>query len=344
MTATPEVAAGPAARAAVLVLAYGGPQSLEGVEPFLERVLAPQSPSPDMLERARERYRAIGGSSPLTENSVAQAAALEERLNGPSRESVSVALGRPTLVRAFLGMRFSEPSIPTAVESALAFSDPDSVVATVILASHQSDGATGGYVTAARSALAATVGGHRPPSSGERLAFVPQWHTHPRFLDAIAENAAAALEGVHANGDGDTFVLFTAHSLPIDGRAGHGEYEAALTQTAEGVMRRLGALPWRLAYQSRSGRKGVEWLGPDAGEVLHEEASVGRRRVAVVPLGFVSEHLETLYDLDIALAGEAAALGLGFSRAGTVQDHPGFVTALADSVIALWGTRVVMAR
>ena len=98
-------------------------------------------------------------------------------------------------------------------------------------------------------------------------------------------------------------------------------------------MALVGRLPWRLAYQSRSDRPGVEWLGPDAADVLAEEATAGRREVVVVPLGFVSEHLETLYDLDVALAGRAAELGLGFRRALTVQDSPRFIEALAAAVV-----------
>lgn len=308
---------------AVLVLAYGGPQSLDEVEPFLTRVLHPHPPTAEMVQRALARYRAIGCGSPLAANTLAQARALEAYLGGPGGGGLADAAGTRPAVATFVGMRFAEPTIASAVERALEFGRGRAVA--MILASHQSAQATGGYVADVRAAVASVR--DRLPGGVE---FVPRWHADPRFLDAVTERVWAVLPPPDRRTD--MSLLFTAHSLPVVRGRRDGVYESALLDTARGVMTRLGDLPWRLAYTSRSGRPGVEWLQPDAEQALAEEAAAGRRDVVVVPLGFVSEHLETLYDLDIALAGRAAELGLVFHRAQTVQDASQFIAALGAAV------------
>lgn len=319
---------------AVVVLAYGGPKHLDEVKPFLARVLAPRVPSSQMVERALARYRAIGGASPLAENTFAQASALDAYLRGPGAAALTRALagadgmaseGDVPKVGTFVGMRFTEPSISHAVQQALDFGRGRAVA--VILASHQSARATGGYVAdvqAACSALGDLATG--------RVRFVARWHAAPLFLEALAERVREVLPVSDDGERNDLSIVFTAHSLPMEGGERDADYESALLETARGVMALIGRLPWRLAYQSRSDRPGVEWLGPDAADVLAEEAAAGRREVVVVPLGFVSEHLETLYDLDVALAGRATELGMSFRRARTVQDAPRFIEALGAAV------------
>ena len=328
---TQGVGAGPVA---VLVLAYGGPKDLDEVEPFLGRVLAPRVPSPQMVERALARYRAIGGASPLAENTFAQASALGAHLRGPGAPALTPTVdgadgiashGDAPAVATFVGMRFTQPSIHSAVEQALDFGRGRAVA--VILASHQSARATGGYVADVQAACEAL--GDLSPG---RVRFVARWHAAPLFLEALAERVREVLPSSDDRERNDLTIVFTAHSLPMEGGVRDGDYESGLLETAQGVMALVGHLPWRLAYQSRSDRPGVEWLGPDAADVLAEEAAAGRREVVVVPLGFVSEHLETLYDLDVALAARAAELGLGFRRASTVQDSPRFIQALAAAV------------
>jgi protoporphyrin/coproporphyrin ferrochelatase len=317
--------AGAGGPVAVLVLAYGGPKHLDEVRPFLDRVLAPRVPTAQMIERALGRYQAIGGGSPLAENTFAQASALDAYLRGPGATGLAGSDGAAPEVGTFVGMRFTEPTISRAVEQALDFGRGRAVA--VILASHQSARATGGYVAGVEAACSAL--GDLSPG---RVRFVGRWHAAPLFLEAVAERVREVLPPSDDLERNDRSVLFTAHSLPMDAGERDTDYESALLETARGVMGRVGHLPWRLAYQSRSDRPGVEWLGPDAADALAEEAAAGRREVVVVPLGFVSEHLETLYDLDVALAGRAAELGLGFRRARTVQDEPRFIAALAASV------------
>ena len=322
-------------RVAVLLLAHGGPESLDDVPDFLARVVAPRPLTDEMVRRARDRYQAIGGGSPLVANSRAQAAALENALNGPRGAAVRAAAGEgdsagkaPLTVRVFLGMRHSPPDLRTALDAALEFGGGQAVG--ILLASHQSLTATGGYRRDVEAALAAR-------GAGGRVTMVPPWHTSPAFLDAVAERAREALarldlrEPGDREGDVPTLLLFAAHSVPVEG-GGDPQYEEGLAATAAGVVARLGEFPWRLAYQSRSGRPGMEWLGPDVDEVLAEEAAAGRRRVVVVPLGFVAEHLETLYDLDIALATRARALGLSMERAATASDSLLFIDALCQAI------------
>ncbi len=316
-------------RVAVLVLAYGGPASLEEVGPFLGRVMAPRVPSPEAVARAVERYRAIGGRSPLVENTLAFARRLQDRLEAAAAERAG-ASGPTATFPVIAGMRHTQPGIAGAVEQA--FAHADRVVA-LVMASHQSERATGAYgreVRGAYEALAPTLReGKSPPT------FVRSWHRAPAYVAAVADAGRAALTRLSERvAPAEDLVVFTAHSVPLSGAGGDPEYESSLRETAEDVARLLGAVAWRLAYQSRSPGGPHDWLGPAAEDVLRQAAAEGVRGVAVVPLGFVSEHLETLYDLDIELARVADEAGLEMERAATVQDSEGFVSTLVDAVFA----------
>jgi ferrochelatase len=229
-----------------------------------------------------------------------------------------------------VGMRHTTPTISAALEHA-AESGARLVVA-VIMASHQSDRATGAYVRDLESAYDALPPGLRRRT--ERPLVVPPWHMSPKYLRAVADRVQEALSAVDDVSTSGTPVLFTAHSLPLDEGQGDEQYEAALEETARGVMGLIGPLPWRLAYQSASPVRSVRWLGPSVDEVLRELARAGARDVVVTPLGFVSEHLETLYDLDVELAEVARGAGLHMIRAQTVGASPVFAEALADAIRA----------
>ncbi|MHB8869291.1 MAG: ferrochelatase [Thermoleophilia bacterium] len=314
---------------AVLVLAYGGPESLDEVEPFLRRIMAPREPSADAVARAVERYSRIGGRSPLMENTREQARSLEERLNAGETGGSTVG-GAATVFRVFVGARHTVPGVAAALE--LAAEAADRAVVAVVLASHQSERATGGYLRDLASAFSAL-----PESDRTRLGpplVVDPWHTSPAYLGAVAgriQEAAARL-AERATG-GPPVVMFTAHSLPLVDGAGDPEYERRLGETIGGVVSLISPSPaWLLAYQSASPARGGAWLGPDVGGEIRRLASEGVDRVVVMPLGFVSEHLETLFDLDIELAGIAAEAGVVMERAATVQGTTGFLEALAAAV------------
>ncbi|MHB1344639.1 MAG: ferrochelatase [Thermoleophilia bacterium] len=316
-------------RVAVLVLAYGGPESLDEVAPFLRRIMAPREPSVDAVARAVERYSRIGGRSPLMENTREQARSLEERLNA-GESGGSTREGTAKVFRVFVGARHTVPGVAAALE--LAADAADRAVVAVVLASHQSDRATGGYLSDLASAYSAL-----PESERTRLGpplVVDSWHTSVSYLQAVAvriQEAEARLTERAAGGR--PVVMFTAHSLPLVDGAGDPEYERRLGETIGGVVPLISPPPgWLLAYQSASPARGGAWLGPDVGGEMRRLAAEGVDRVVVMPLGFVSEHLETLFDLDIELAGVAAEAGVAMERAATVQGTTGLMEALAEAV------------
>ncbi|MHB9149595.1 MAG: ferrochelatase [Thermoleophilia bacterium] len=314
-------------RVAVLMLAYGGPASLDHVEPFLRRIMAPREPSEEALARAVDRYRAIGGRSPLVENTLYQARLLQERLDLLAASAFDLDARRVSF-EVIPGMRHTEPTIDEAVRRGVEVAD-ETVIA-LIMASHQSERATGAYLRDVAASFAALSAEER--SEVEPPIYVEAWHTSPLFLRAVADRVAEASR-VWDQGLEGAAVLFTAHSLPVVDDGGDPVYEQALKATIEGVMDLIGDHRWSLAYQSASPARGGRWLGPRVEDALGELAVAGFRKVVVTPLGFVSEHLETLYDLDIELAREAREAGVEMVRAGTVHDSPAFMEALAQSVI-----------
>lgn len=317
-------------RVAVLALAYGGPESLEQVEPFLRRIMAPRLPSTATLERAVARYERIGGGSPLLANTREQARLLEERLN--AREAVAGAAGGGRVFRVVMGMRHTAPDVGAALRTAAA--EADRSVVAVVLASHQSERATGGYLRDLTTAFGALPEAERVRLAAPRV--VETWHTAPSYLEAVAERVREAVARLVARTrDAAPLVVFTAHSLPLADGAGDPDYERALLETVHGVLPLLPAgQPWVLAYQSAGVARGGEWLGPDVGQEVKRLAAEGVRSMVVMPLGFVSEHLETLFDLDVELAGIASEAGVDMERAGTVQGTDGLVDALVGAVFA----------
>lgn len=316
-----------AERVAVLMLAYGGPASLDHVKPFLRRIMAPREPSAEALARAIERYRAIGGRSPLVENTLHQAHLLQERLDLLAASAFDAG-GRNVSFEVISGMRHTEPSIDEAVRRAVEVADETVIV--LIMASHQSERATGAYLRDVATSFAAVSAEAR--SEMAPPIYVEAWHTSPLFLRAAADRVVEASR-VWDRGLEGAAVLFTAHSLPLMDDRGDPVYEQGLKATAQGVMDLIGDYRWSLAYQSAGAARGGRWLGPRVEDALGELAAAGVRKVVVTPLGFVSEHLETLYDLDIKLAREARNARVEMVRAGTVHDSPTFLEALAQSVI-----------
>ncbi|MBI5379517.1 MAG: ferrochelatase [Nitrospirae bacterium] len=312
----------------VLLMAHGGPDTLEDVEPFLRHVLKDRPLSPAYLDEVRERYRLIGGKSPLLATTQRQAAALETRLRSE---------GVPAKV--YIGMRHWHPFIREAVRAMAA----DGVVRGVALCLTPQDSAwsVGAYFAALDDAQKA---------EGTSIPLFPvrHWHDEPLLLDAFAAKIREAL--VRFSRPEAVTLLFTAHSLPA-GRQGLPEpsgaqgdpYPAQVAETVQGILRMLGGTHrWRLAYQSVPGRrfdsasgKGRtqgKWLGPEVEPTLRELAEEGRRDVLAVPIGFVADHVETLYDLDILHRGQAEALGIRFERTASLNDDPLLIEALAAIV------------
>lgn len=283
---------------AVLLLAHGTPDSLDELPEYLARVRGGRPPSPELLMEMGHNYAAIGGRSPLTDITRAQADAL------------ATALGDGTPVWA--GMRNWHPFVSEAVAEA-AKAGASELLA-LPLVPQSSPASTGKYREAVEQAL--------PP--GVEARFLESWHLHPQLVGAFAEKVSARRDGC------DAFV-FTAHSLPRRLVQGGDSYAEQVAATAAAVAARAGLGDYQLAWQS-AGRTAEEWLTPSLEQRLAELAAAGHRRVLVTPVGFVSDHTEVLYDIDIQARRFAQERGLELRRTESLNTTPGFIAALADLV------------
>ncbi|HET8948174.1 MAG TPA: ferrochelatase, partial [Candidatus Polarisedimenticolia bacterium] len=280
---------------AVLLIAFGGPTAPEEIRPFLDHVLRGRPVPADRYEEVVRHYQDVGGSSPLLALTRRQAAALEAEL---------ARGGDPLPV--FVGMRHWHPFIAETLQDMAGRKLRRA--AGIVLAPHASPVSRQAYAQAVAEGRAAL--GERAPEvvSGR------DWPEDPLFLEALATRLDEARRSLPGERGHRAPVLFTAHSIPLPMSEGSG-YAASLRRTAEGVARAASADRWRLVYQSRSGSPGEPWLEPDILEALAEEKAKGATDVIVAPIGFVSDHVEVLYDLDIAARRRARELGLGFARA-----------------------------
>jgi ferrochelatase len=300
----------------VLLMAYGGPDSLDDVEPYLLDIRGGRPTSPDLVEEIKERYALIGGRSPLLDITRQQAEALEARLNrdGDAR------------YRAYVGMRHWQPRIKEAV--ARMVEDGIERAVAVVMAPHYSRMSTGAYFERLDEAV-------EELSADITITRVENWHDQPRFIDALAENASAALARYGRDGtDAPPKVIFTAHSLPTRILDWGDPYDLQLRETAGLLAERL-ELPsdrWLFSYQS-AGRSSEPWLGPQIEDVIVELAQAGEQRLLIVPVGFVCDHVEVLYDIDIEGRQLAEAHGARLERSDSLNASPTFVAALADVVI-----------
>lgn len=288
----------------VLLMAYGAPLALKEVEPYLLEVRGGRPTPPALVEEMRARYAAIGGRSPLLERTQEQAEALHRRLGN----------GIPVLV----GMRHWRPFIRDVLEGA-ASRGLRRVVA-LALTPHYSRMSIGAYHRAIEEARGSLD-----------VAFVAQWYDHPRFLDAVAGRVRQALGRFPRDVRERVAIVFTAHSLPQRIVAEGDPYPEQLTASVQGVMSRLPARAHHFAFQS-AGQTHEPWLGPDAADVLDKLAAGGTRHVLICPIGFLADHLEVLYDVDIEYRRRAAALGVRLERTDSLNDDPGLIDALAELV------------
>ncbi|MBI5598466.1 MAG: ferrochelatase [Deltaproteobacteria bacterium] len=294
----------------VILLAFGGADSMDGVEPFVRNVFKGRGDvGPELIEDAKRRYRLIGGASPLVKITKAQAGALGELLNKKGdRYAVSV------------GMLNSPPFIKDAVKE---MKDRGvSEAAAIVMSAHSTPASTGGYRSAMEEALKETGG-------VPRVDFMGGWHTHPLYIEAVVETVNEALLCEKFSAKQDTLVIFSAHSLPVHLIA-NDPYVDRIGETIAEVAKKVD-IEWKLAFQSR-GRRG-EWLGPGVEEVMKEAKDTGRKGVLIVPVGFTSDHIETLYDIDIFFKEAARVLGLGFSRAPSLNTREKFMEMLADVIL-----------
>lgn len=291
---------------AFLLVSFGGPERPEDVLPFLEDVTRGRDVPRARLLEVAGHYHHFGGVSPINEANRRLLAAIRAELeaHGPA-------------LPAYWGNRHWHPRLEETVRRmaqdgvrrALAF----------VTAGFGSYASCRQYQEALERARAAA--GREAPQI-ERLR---RFYNHPDFVEAVAECTRQALDQVPPERRADAALVFTAHSVPR-WMADSSDYEAELQEAAALVVDHLGEAPrWSLAYQSRSGDPSAPWLGPDIGEHLERLSGEGASHVVVVPLGFVSDHMEVVYDLDVEAAARARALGLSLVRAGTPGSHPAFV-------------------
>jgi protoporphyrin/coproporphyrin ferrochelatase len=278
---------------AVVLMAYGSPAELADIRPYLEDIRSGRPVADAAVEELTVRYRRIGGRSPLDDVTQAQRMGLERELGLP----------------VFVGMKHWRPRVAEAVERALA-GGADPIVG-VVLAPHYSRLSIDGY----RERLEDAVDGRAD------LRFVESWHTHEPYLAVLADRVRGT----------DAHVVFTAHSLPARILDEGDPYRDQLVETSQLVAERAGLASWSFAFQSAS-PTGEPWLGPDILEELDSLHERGVEHVLACPIGFVSDHLEILWDLDVEARERAAELGLEFDRIESLNDDPVFVRGLAALV------------
>lgn len=303
-----------AARVGVLLMTYGAAQSPEGVPAYLQSVYRGNAPQA-VVEEFQRRYRLVGGS-PLVEITRAQAAALEELLNAEAETGTSY--------RVEAGMQHTAPFIEDGLR-ALVEAGCTRVVA-MVMSPQYSPIIMGGYgrkLDAARHVL---------PSDTE-LVVAGTWHTLPAFIDALAGRVRAALAKLPPEERDDVPVILTAHSLPesVVQREPHyiEQLKETVTAVAEAVPLRDGQ--WQFAYQS-AGHSPEPWLTPDMKDLLPGLADAGHRNVLMVPVQFLADHLETLYDIDVGAREEADEVGIRFQRIEMFNTAPEFIRVLAEVV------------
>ncbi|MCS7257411.1 MAG: ferrochelatase [Thermomicrobium sp.] len=302
-------------RVAVLLMAYGGPNSLDDLPAYLADVRHGRPYSAELLADLTERYRAIGGRSPILELTRAQAAGVQRVL-----ESVQSEDG--VRYRVYVGMRHWHPYIREVVPEILA-DGADRLVA-VVMAPHYSRMSVGAYLARLEEALqeqGATLPVHA----------VESWKDEPDFIAAWVDRIGRALEAIPAAERDTTVLLFTAHSLPTRILEWGDPYEQEILTSVRLIAQHFPHLRWRFAFQSQ-GASEEPWLGPTVEETLDALAAEGVRRVLLVPVGFVCDHVEVLYDVDIAHKAYAAERGIVLERPAMLNDHPLLCRALANAV------------
>lgn len=304
-----------AARAydALLVLSFGGPEAMEDVIPFLENVAEGRNIPRDRLEEVAEHYYDFGGVSPINAQNRALIDALQTLLDAEG----------PRLP-IYFGNRNWHPFVTDTIRQM----QDDGVRRALV------------FVTSAFSSYSGcrqyredviraceTIGDGAPAFDKLRV-----FYNHPGFIGPMAEHVREALNVFREAGDGEAHVAFTAHSIPIS-MANHSDYVAQLEDACRLVAERAGVSAYSLVYQSRSGPPHIPWLEPDIGDHLRALHAQGTRQVVVVPIGFISDHMEVLFDLDTEAKHLAAELGMQMIRVSTVGTHPDFVRMIRELIV-----------
>ena len=294
---------------AILLIAFGGPTRRDEIRPFLARV-SQGIPIPlARLEEVAHHYEAVGGKSPLNEITFRQANALKNILNHRLPVYVGMRNAAPFFNETLKQMA------DDGVRRALGF----------ILSSHRSEASWERYqknIADARAAFGAAA---------PEVDYCDGWHDHPLFIQSWVERIQESLQKIDSHVRRTTPLIFTAHSLPT-AMAAPSPYVRQLEESARLIAEKLDHGRWSLAYQSRSGKPSEPWLEPDISQAIRDCAANGDKQIVVAPIGFVCDHVEVLYDLDIEAKQIAADLGLDLSRVSCPNDHPTFIRMMAEVI------------
>jgi ferrochelatase len=287
----------------ILLLAHGGPSSLEDLPAFLQQVRGGRPCSEELVDAVREKYRFIGGASPLPDITRSTAKKLEK------------VCGLPVYVGMLHWHPLLEDAIPQMVQ------DGVSRALVICLVPHFSECSVGRYHQRTASAAA---------GPGLAFDFVDSWHTSPPYIEGLANSIVASWGELGREPGVQTHVIFSAHSLPKAALSPGDPYELQLRETADLVAGRLGLSleGWSLAYQSVSG-PGQDWLGPSVDEVIFELVERGISQAVLCPFGFLADQVEILYDLDVVTKQKAGDLGIAVARTPLLNDGSAVIDSLA---------------
>jgi len=291
---------------AVILIALGGPRSLDEVGPFMEAFMGRPAPPP-VVAAVKERYQLIGGRSPLPELVKAQAEALEQELGEG--------------YRTYEGFRYSRPAVAESFDQAI--KEGARRVIALSMSPFSTEVTTGAY----KSACDALGSGESCP------LFIPSWHDNPLFIEAWQERIFHGLKRYRETLRRHAAVIFTSHSIPLRYVQAGDPYRKQIEETAHTIAKRMALSRWYIAWQSKGARATEPWLEPEVETILDMIAAEKKGEfVLEVPLGFTCDHLETLYDIDIVHRRHAEDLGLTFERSESLNSSPFFIKALADIV------------
>lgn len=290
---------------AIILIALGGPRSLEEVGPFMAAFMGRPAPPP-VVAAVVERYKLIGGKSPLPEIIKAQAAALE------------TTVGKN--FRVYEGFRFSQPSISESFDQAI--KDGATNIIGLSMSPYETAVTTGAYRNGFESLQHGSI----------KKTFIPSWHDNELFVKAWQERISDGLKRFSDEQRKHAVVIFTSHSIPLRYITAGDPYQKQIEETVKLVADRLDIKHQRIAWQSKGARATEPWIEPDVETTLDKIAQEGHTTVLEVPIGFTCDHLETLYDIDIVHRAHASKLGIRFERAESLNTSPMFIKALADVV------------
>ncbi|WP_225446239.1 ferrochelatase [Paenibacillus rhizovicinus] len=297
----------------VLVMSYGTPESMDGIEEYYTHIRRGHAPTPEQLAELTARYDAVvGGVFPLRENTNRQAEGLQAALDAAA----------PGRYAVYQGLKHARPYIEDGVDAMAA--DGVKRAVGIVLAPHFSTMSVGSYMKRAQE---------KAEEAGIAFQEIESYHLHPKLIEALVKrvkDAYAELEQKTGSGQ-QLKVLFSAHSLPVRIREIGDPYEQQLLDTSSVVAEGAGVTDWQFTWQS-AGRTREPWLGPDILDTMKEVAEAGYKGVLSAPIGFVSEHLEVLYDIDIEAQAAAKELGIELVRIDMLGTDPLYMETLADSV------------